>query len=173
MVTRSRNPALRPDAGRYRTGTAPDGHGSRPPRAVPSLALFGLLLALTQGAAGCAMAEVTTSSAATTEIPQTGGSRSETWVTHYHDGHRIVTHDASGTDITVQRGPGSPVSEPDRMPSRYGSERFDPPGMQERFRSGPWGDDIDADTAPGASSATREAFRQRVLDRMYGPPQHW
>jgi hypothetical protein len=140
---------------------------------MPALALFGLLLALTQGAAGCAVAEVTTYPTSTTKIQQTGGPGSETWVTRYHDGHRIVTHDASGTDITVQRGPGSPMPGPSGTPSRYGSDRFDPPGMQERFRSGPWGDDIDADTASGDSSPAREAFRQRVLDRMHGPAQHW
>lgn len=173
MVTASRNPALGPGVGRSRTGTAPEGHTLRAPRTMPALAVFGLLLALSQGAAGCAVAEVTTYPTSTTEIQQTGGTGSETWVTRYHDGHRIVTHDESGTDITVQRGPGSPMSGSDRMTSRYGSDRFDPPGMQERFRSGAWDEDIHADTGPGDSSPAREAFRQRMLDRMHGPAQHW
>jgi hypothetical protein len=173
MVTASGNPTLRPGVGRSRNAIVTYGHGSRPPRAMPTLALFGLLLALTQGAAGCAVAEVTTYSESTTEVRQIGAPGSETWVTLYHDGHRVVTRDASGTDVTVQRGPESPISEPDRMPPRFGGDRFGPPGMQERFRSGTGGDDGYADMAPADTSPTQEAFRQRVLDRMQGPAHHW
>jgi len=156
---------------RKRTG------GLRGRRANPGtggLVLVGLMAVLTQGTSGCAVAGVQpqaqTGSAAT--APHEGISHvAETRVTRYRDGHKVVTRNRSGTDITIQRAPGYSLPRDDwEHPDGY-SARFDGPWVDERFRPGHGHDDRWADGHD--TSTTRDAFRQRMFDRMDGPPPRW
>jgi hypothetical protein len=113
-----------------------------------------LLLLLAHLPQGCAVAETYRSGGSTAVIEQSGPSRTQ--VTRYPDGHRIVTRGGSGTDITVQRGPGgSGVDTSERLEAYSRFDWADDDGGEERFSS-PW----------DGPDEGREAFRQRMLERM-------
>lgn len=135
-------------------------------RTASGLAAVGLLFALTQGASGCAVADVQTqaiSAPITAQEHRPVGTHTE--ITRYPDGHQIITRDGTHTDITIQRlppaGPALGWPAPDTADGR-----FDPPELHERFGSWPRGGTT---LEPGTGSA-REAFRQRMLDRLGNHP---
>ncbi|WP_232222263.1 hypothetical protein [Thioalkalivibrio paradoxus] len=113
--------------------------------------MIAAILAAASANAGCATADVQTPSGSTTVIHHHGSSRyiTESRVIRYPDGHKVITRDGHNTDITVQRNTTGP--------SLGGRSRFDRAPDDGRFRS----------TEP---SDTREAFRQRMLERMSGQP---
>jgi hypothetical protein len=138
------------------------------------LILIGLMAVLTQGTSGCAVAGVPPQAQAGSAaiVPHEGVSHvPETRVTRYHDGHKVVTRDRSGTDITIQRFPGHSSTRDDwEDPDGYRT-RFDGPWVEERFRLGQGQDDRWAEGHD--TSTTRDAFRQRMFDRMDGHPPRW
>ena len=138
------------------------------------LVLVGLMAFLTQATSGCAVAAVQPQAQAgsTVIVAQDSVSHvAETRVTRYRDGHKVVTRDRSGTDITIQRAPGYSVSRDAwEHPDGY-SDRFDGPWVDGRFRPGHGHDD--SRSGGHDTSTTREAFRQRMFDRMDGAPPRW
>lgn len=106
--------------------------------------------------AGSAGAETYRQGGSTATIHQSGGSgRSESHVTRYPDGQRIIVQDGSNTDITIQRG--SRFAPPDNG-EVYPETRVDcfkQRYIEERFSR------IDLD-----DQGTEEVFRQRLLERM-------
>jgi hypothetical protein len=120
-------------------------------------------IALVFAVIGVAGAETYQQGGSSVIIDQSGGSKqSESSVTRYKDGQTIITRDGSSTDITIQRenrslspDDGRIYPEDDRFDRRFAGERFAPD------RSG-------TDYAPDKPSCTRDAFKQRMLDRMRG-----
>lgn len=159
------------------SGTQKRTDGPRARHANPGtggLFLVGLMAVLTQGTSACAVAGVQPQAqgGSAESVPHEGVSHvAETRVTRYRDGHKVVTRDRSGTDITIQRAPGYSLSGDDGdRPDGYHA-RFDGPWVDERFRPGHGHDDRWADGHD--TSTTRDAFRQRMFDRMDGPPSRW
>ncbi len=124
----------------------------------------GIALVCAIFGSGCASAETYRQGGSTAIIQQSGGSgNSESQVTRYRDGQKIITRDGSSTDITIQRSGGFPPQrmeyptiDGDRFDQRFGQERF--PSIAPYERSG-----TDYAKEP---SCGRDAFKQRMLDRM-------
>lgn len=138
-----------------------------------SLALIGLIATLTQGATGCAVAGVDPHTHAGSTVIVQQGHDAETRITRYRDGHAVVTRDRAGTDITMQRSSPHATTSGGRTRHAEYNDRFDGPWAEEAFGSGqhhghrsPFGHDNEP-------SGTREAFRQRMFDRLdaYPPPR--
>jgi len=109
-------------------------------------------------------------SEATIEQSGSGASRAE--VTRYKDGQKIITQDGNSTDITIQRDSSSPASDYGWGYSYRGDDRLDRQRIEERFsRAAPNARGAD-DYPESMLSSDREAFKQRMLDRMRGrfPP---
>ena len=116
-----------------------------------------LVLGLGQGTAGCAMAQVSgplesQAVAPASQTPLAAQSR----VIRYPDGHAVVTRDAHGTDITVQRTPGH-FGDHDSWTRPY---RLGDPDREERFRWQP------SHERHQPSPSLREEYRQRMLERL-------
>jgi len=132
------------------------------------LIVLGLMLANVK--AGSASPEIYQHGGSTAVIEQSGGSdRSESQVTRYQDGQKIITQDGANTDITSQHGGAVPPPGTPGAHAKPGISRFDRPGMQQRFRSGFLDDLDDADAFREQPELVREAFRQQMLDRMREP----
>ena len=71
----------------------------------------------------------------TASVQQLGGAhQSQSDVTRFEDGHRIITRDGNNTDITIQReGYGSPPLFDAEQRFRDGNSRFDGPDIERRF----------------------------------------
>lgn len=137
--------------------------------------MLGLLLVLSQGATGCAVADVHTHhhSSTSTSTHSTHGDRSHaggTQITRYRDGHRIVTRQGGHTDVTVQRRgtlPGATDTDGRfgyAKPAPKPTDRFARP---ERLGSAAIDDAARSDPAP---ASTRDAYRQRMFERLDGAP---
>ncbi|MFO8152066.1 hypothetical protein [Thioalkalivibrio sp.] len=131
--------------------------------AVAGIAL--VLMTLGQGSAGCAVARVSgpaerPADTATPPVPLTGHTR----IIRYPDGHALISHDSYGTDITVQRAPGSLGPEGHAL----GPEGFDrrhlnpdtgmrlvPPPVHHPDRPDP---------------SLRDEYRRRMLERLDARP---
>lgn len=113
------------------------------------------LLALV--AAGAVTAQTYQSGGSTTVIEQKGGGASQSRVTVYPDGQKVITRDGQSTDISIQRGSASSSA------AAYGADRF---GEGEE-RVMPRRRSTD-DRAEGWSSfdLEREVFRERMIERM-------
>jgi len=138
------------------------------------LVLVGLMAVLTQGTSGCAVAGVhpQAQAASTVIVPHDSVSPvAETRITRYRDGHKVVTRDRSGTDITIQRAPGDSSSRDGREHRDGYDARFDGHWADQRFR--PEQGHGDGRTYGQGASTTRDAFRQRMLDRLDGSPPRW
>lgn len=118
-------------------------------------------------------AETFTQGDSTTSVEQYGGRYpSQSDVTRFEDGQRIITHDGNNTDMTIQReGHGNlPPPEAER---EFGvdEDRFDGPGfddrnLEQRF-SGP--NRFDSNGTPGSKpepSPMQNRFRQHMMERM-------
>ncbi|TVP79346.1 hypothetical protein [Thioalkalivibrio sp.] len=161
MVTGNRNRTGEPRASRATPGTG-------------ALVLVGLIAVLTQATSGCAVAAVQPQAQAGSTAIVLHDSVSpvaETRVTRYRDGHKVVTRDRSGTDITIQRAPGYSVSRDAWEHPDGHSDRFDGPWVDERFRPGHGHDD--SSSGGHDTATTRDAFRQRMFDRMDAAPPRW
>ena len=144
--------------------------------ATGSLASVGLIAILTQGAAGCAVAGGTPQTHAGSSVIVQQGYAShgaETRITRYRDGLAVVTRDRAGTDITIQRGSPYSTARSGRVRNEAYGDRFDSPWTEERFESrrdhghgSPFGQNHDTFT-------TRDAFRQRMFDRLDGHAPSW
>lgn len=125
-----------------------------------------LLLGLAHGAAGCTVAQVSgppepSASAMTSHALTTAQTRT----THYPDDHAVITHDAHGTDITVQRTPGHighddgfwhwPAGSADGSNEMDDATRFGWRPMHERHQRSP---------------SLRDEYRRRMLERLDGSP---
>ena len=128
-----------------------------------------LSVAVGMGAAG---AETFQHGDSTATIEQSGGSgASQSQVTRDKDGQTIITQDGSSTDVTVQRRAGSlpPDDGWEHPPS--GADRFDRSWIEKRFsRMAPERGSAD-DCLESTASSAREAFKQRMLERMRSPAQ--
>lgn len=135
------------------------------------LGAMGLVLLLTHIACGGAAAQTYSSGGSTAVIEQRGGTgASQSQVTVYPDGQRILSEDGHSTDLTIQRGPGGSRSSADGAELSAGVERLAPPLSEERFlppRPQPKGT-ADWGQRPGLA---QEAFRQRMLERLRMAPQ--
>jgi hypothetical protein len=99
----------------------------------------------------------------TTVIQQRGAGPSQSQVTTYPDGRKVITRDGQSSDISLQRGsPGTPAGSADdhdglgeRLAPSRGSERLVPrrPAAAEALGR------------PDAG-LSRELFRQRMLERL-------
>ena len=113
-------------------------------------------IALAFAIIGVANAETYQQGGSTASIQQSGGSgKSESTVTRYGDGQTIITRDGSSTDITIQREGRSLSVDSDRFDRRFAQERFGPDRSGTAY-------------SPDKPSCARDAFRQRMLDRMRG-----
>jgi len=132
------------------------------------LGALGLALALTQMAAAAAAGQTHQSGGSTTVIDQRGGGTSQSQVTAYPDGQRVITRDGQSTDISIQRGSGSAPTATDdadrfrmddRLAPSWGAERSSPPSRSTDDPMERW----------SQSDLSREAFRQRMLERLRRP----
>jgi len=116
-----------------------------------------LMLGLAQGTAGCAVAQVSgplesQAAAPTSPAPLAAQTR----VIRYSDGHAVVTRDAHGTDITVQRTP-SQYGDHDSWTRSYG---FGDQNTEARFRWQP------SQERYQPTQSLRDEYRQRMLERL-------
>ncbi|MEY6432463.1 hypothetical protein ABC977_08610 [Thioalkalicoccus limnaeus] len=112
-----------------------------------------------------ALAQTHHSGGSTTVIEQHGAGPSQSQVSVYRDGQKVITRDGQNTDISIQRGStGVPSGSADSgrfefderlVPSRP-SERLTPHRRAAGEILEPW-----SDVEP-----SREAFRQRMLERL-------
>lgn len=118
-------------------------------------------------AAGLASAETYQYGGSTATIHQSGGSgKSESHVTRYKDGQKIITQDGRSTDITIQRGdrflpPDNSGEYPETGVDCFGRRFF-----EERFSRIDPDDASGADCSKGNPSCASDDFKQRMLDRM-------
>ncbi len=120
-----------------------------------------LVLGLGQGTAGCAVAQVSGPPesppvALTSQTPLAV----QTQVHRYPDGHAVVTRDAHGTDVTVQRTPGH-FGGHNSWTRSYG---IGDPDTEARFRWQP------AHEGYQSSPSLREEYRRRMLERLDSHP---
>jgi hypothetical protein len=114
---------------------------------------------------GCVAADIHTPEVSHRVIEYHSVGASETRIIRHRDGHTIIHRDDSGTDVTTQRNPGSiaPTAEWERVAPP--EERFAWP--REHLR-------VDAPAAatsrnsPPQDSGLREAYRERMLERLSG-----
>lgn len=115
------------------------------------LALLALI------AAGAATAQTYQSGGSTTVIEQKGGGASQSRVTVYPDGQKVISRDGQSTDISIQRG-STPSSAAAQGADRSGEreERLTPrrPSTEDRAEGWP------------SFDLEREAFRERMIERM-------
>jgi len=124
------------------------------------LELTGLVLLSVAVCAGCARAATFRHGDSTTTIEQSGSGSSRSEATRYKDGQKIVTQDGNSTDITIQGEGSSPAPDYGSGFSEWGDERFERQRIEERFPRA--ADDYSEFTV----SREREAFKQRMLERM-------
>lgn len=98
---------------------------------------------------------------------QRGTHESQSNVTRFEDGHRIITRDGNNTDITIQRQ-GHSNSPRFGADQRFGegNHRFDGPDFDRRF-SHP--DTFDSDGSPGSMpepSRVQKLFLLRMMERL-------
>lgn len=125
-----------------------------------------LAVAFGSGSAGAAIYEF---GGSTATIEQSGGGRNSSEVTRYRDGQKIITRDGNSKDITIQGGGGSSHYDHDDFdwePSGPSGDPFDSESLDERFSRifSDSGEDLGCPDC--GRSKSREAFRQRMLDRM-------
>ena len=118
---------------------------------------------------GSASAETYRRGGSTAIIQQSGGSgKSESRITRYKDGQKIITHDGRSTDLTIQREKRFSPSAISKEHSITGIGRFERWFAWEHFPR------IDLDEPSGATDYSKDrlsahdAFKQRMLDRMRG-----
>lgn len=104
----------------------------------------------------------------TASVQQHGGShQSQSDVTRFEDGHRIITQDGNNTDITIQReGHSNPPRFDAEQRFGDGSHRFDDPDLEQRF-SQP--DSFDSDGSPGPAPETsllQKFFLLHTMERL-------
>jgi len=120
-----------------------------------------VLLSMTVGA-GAAIADTFEHGNSTATTQQSGGGTSRSEVTRSRTGQRIITHDGSSTDVTIQGQGADPVPGHDWGYFDWGDARFDHHGIEDRFPRR-------FDDSPGFRLSTdRDAFKQRMLERMRG-----
>lgn len=130
------------------------------------LRLTGMALLAAAVGSGSAGAETYEFGGSTATIEQRGGGTSTSEVTRYRDGHKIITRNGNSTDITIQGSGDSSVYDFDRGPSESRADRFDRESIAELF-SRVYPDGRDSGDCPECrSSNMREAFKQRMLERM-------
>jgi hypothetical protein len=137
------------------------------PAGVAGVGFTGIVLVAAVVGTDAAGAETYSYGGSTATIEQSGGSGpSESEVTRFPDGQKIITRDGNNTDITIQRSGDELPPDTDLKYLKPGDDRFDRRFMEERFsrrdRNEP-GDDYCYDNEP---SYTRDEFRQRMLERM-------
>jgi hypothetical protein len=138
-----------------------------------TIGVSGIFLVSMLAGAGCVRAETYRQGDSTATIEQSGGGSgpSESEVTRYPDGQKIITRDGNNTDITIQRSGGPLPSDTDINTHDFDywenyRDRFDPGPPRERFSH------IDPDDGRGGncyecdSSSTRDEFKRRALERM-------
>ncbi len=101
----------------------------------------------------------------TASVQQQGGThQSQSDVTRFENGQRIITRDGNNTDITIQR---EGYSNPPRFDAeqRFGEgiNRFDDPDLERRF-SQP--DTFDSDGSPSSTPTTSQVQKLFLLHMM-------
>lgn len=132
----------------------------------PRRRTLGLALVLTLIGAALA-AQTHHSGGSTTVIEQSGAGPSQSQVTIYPDGQKVITRDGQSTDISVQRrSDDAPTASAD---DRDGlGERLAPSQHSDRFASPRRGAAEGVERWPEAGPS-REVFRQRMLERLDRP----
>lgn len=128
------------------------------------LPFVGIALFFAAGGVETLAAQIFQHGNSTATVEQKGGPvPSKFEITRYDLGQRIITQDGSNTDITVQQSGAFGTSDDTWTHADTGADRCEEPPAEERFQRRA------ADyRVPGVSSV-REAFRQRMLDRMRSP----
>ena len=124
------------------------------------LRIAGLILLSAAVGAGSASAETFQHAGSTATIEQRGGGTSQSEVTVYEDGQKIVTQDGNSTDITIQHGGGSFATDDDWGYHECDDDRIDRQRFAERFSRGT------DHSAEFVESGDRQALQQQILDRM-------
>lgn len=126
---------------------------------------IGVVFLLVQTASAGVMAQTYRSGGSTTVIEQQGGGPSQSEVTVYPDGQRVITRDGQSTDISIQRGSGSAPTGTAGADWFFDDERSASPGAPERLvpRRTP-AEDAAESWAPWDTQ--QELFRGRMIDRM-------
>ncbi len=129
----------------------------------------GITLVFALIGAGSVSAETFRQGGSTAIIQQSGGGKSESQVTRYKDGQKIITRNGRSTDITIQRKKGVSPSKINREYPTTRIDRFERWFVWDRFPS------IDPDNAPSGAIdrskgrlSAQDAFKQRMIDRMSG-----
>jgi hypothetical protein len=129
------------------------------------LRAIGVVLLLVQTASAGVMAQTYQSGGSTAVIEQQGGGRSQSEVTVYRDGQKVITRDGQNTDISIQRGPGSAPTGTAGADSFFDDEELALPRAPERsVPRRPAADDAAEGWLP--SDSRQDIFRERMIDRM-------
>lgn len=109
--------------------------------------------------AGSVSAETYRHGGSTAIIQQSGGSdKSQSQVTRYKDGQKIITQDGNSTDITIQREGRFLPPDNSREYPETGLDCFDRRSIEARFSRTELEDRSDIDAS--------DDFKQRILERM-------
>jgi len=129
----------------------------------------GIALVFVIIGAGFTRAETYREGNSTAIIQQDGGSgKSDSQVTRYKDGQKIITRDGRSTDITIQREQRSSPPDLRKEYPTTGIDRFEGWFTWEHFPR------IDSDESGSITDDSKgrlsahHAFKQRMLDRMRG-----
>jgi len=130
-----------------------------------------VLLAVVSGGRPTA-AETFQHGGSTATIEQSGGrGASQSQVIRSEDGQTIITQDGSNTDITVQGSGGALPPDSSGERSWSGTDPFERRWIEKRFSHPPTGGGRADDCSVCPASSGREAFKQRLLERMRRPVQ--
>ncbi len=129
-----------------------------------SIALVFIIISV-----GSVGAETYRQGGSTAIIQQSGGSgKSQSRITRYKGGQRIITRDGRSTDITIQREKRFPPSGSSREHRITGIGRFERWFRWERFPFIDPDQASDIEDPKGRLSSTHDVFKHRMLDRMRG-----
>ena len=122
-------------------------------------------MSLGQGSSGCAVARVSgppepSATPSTYPVPVPGHTR----IIRYPDGHAVISRDRYGTDITVQRAPGS-FGRDGGVPEAEGSDgRHRYPDTRTTLGRPP------AHPTEQSDPSFRDEYRRRMLERLDAQP---
>jgi hypothetical protein len=124
------------------------------------LVLASLVVCSASIGTGSAGADTFRHGGSTATIEQSGGGTSRSEVIRYQDGQTIITRSGNSTDITIQGETDFLVPNKASGYYEWGDSWFDPNRFEQSF---PPGNYVFPDFW---HSGEREAFKQRILDRM-------
>lgn len=131
-------------------------------------ATFSVALALTFTGVSPSIAETYRWGDSTASVQQHGGShQSQSDVTRFEGGHRIITQDGNNTDITIQQeGHSNPLRFDAEKRLGDSNHRFGDPDFERRFSQPDAFDSDGSSSSRPETSQLQKFFLLRMMERL-------